>query len=114
MTAAPTDHTALVVEDLRTHFTVPAGAVKAVDGVSLALDRGKTLGVVGESGSGKTVLARTIMGLNVAGNAMTTGSVGLRFFFLSFIHRIRDTNVNTVRNENHSLNERFSDAEYST
>ena len=75
MTAAPTDHTALVVEDLRTHFTVPAGAVKAVDGVSLALDRGKTLGVVGESGSGKTVLARTIMGLNVAGNAMTTGSV---------------------------------------
>jgi len=66
---------ALVVENLRTHFTVPGGAVKAVDGVSLSLERGKTLGVVGESGSGKTVLSRSIMGLNVAGNAVTSGSV---------------------------------------
>lgn len=66
---------ALVVENLRTHFTVPGGAVKAVDGVSLSLERGKTLGVVGESGSGKTVLSRSIMGLNVASNAVTSGSV---------------------------------------
>ena len=65
----------LVVEDLRTHFSVPAGTVKAVDGVSFELSRGKTLGVVGESGSGKTVLSRSIMGLNVASNATTTGSV---------------------------------------
>ena len=65
----------LVVKDLRTHFTVPAGAVKAVDGVSLKLERGKTLGVVGESGSGKTILSRSIMGLNVVANAVTTGSV---------------------------------------
>ncbi|MFK8023659.1 MAG: ABC transporter ATP-binding protein [Ilumatobacter sp.] len=65
----------LVVEDLRTHFEVPAGWVKAVDGVSLSLERGKTLGVVGESGSGKTVLSRSIMGLNVVPNVRTTGSV---------------------------------------
>ena len=65
----------LVVEDLRTHFHVAAGAVKAVDGVSFSLARGTTLGVVGESGSGKTVLSRSIMGLNTAGNAVTTGSV---------------------------------------
>ena len=65
----------LVVEDLRTHFRVPAGAVKAVDGVSFRLPRGTTLGVVGESGSGKTVLSRSVMGLNTAGNAVTTGSV---------------------------------------
>lgn len=75
MTSDAADQPVLVVEDLRTHFLVPAGAVKAVDGVSLSLPRGKTLGVVGESGSGKTVLARTIMGLNIAGNAVTTGSV---------------------------------------
>jgi oligopeptide/dipeptide ABC transporter ATP-binding protein len=65
----------LVVEDLKTHFRVPAGVVRAVDGVSLTVERGKTLGVVGESGSGKTVLARSIMRLNVAGNAETSGSV---------------------------------------
>ena len=38
-------------------------AVRAVDGVSLSIDEGRTLGLVGESGSGKTTLARTILGL---------------------------------------------------
>ena len=37
--------------------------VRAVDGVSLKLERGKALGIVGESGSGKTILSRSIMGL---------------------------------------------------
>ena len=71
----PGDEPLLVVEDLRTHFKVEAGMVKAVDGVSFSLDRGKTLGIVGESGSGKTVLSRSVMRLNTAGNAHTTGSV---------------------------------------
>ena len=44
-------------------------------GVSLALERGKTLGIVGESGSGKTVLSRAIMGLLPPGGATQTGSV---------------------------------------
>jgi oligopeptide/dipeptide ABC transporter ATP-binding protein len=64
----------LEVDDFRTHFQTPAGLVRAVDGVSLTLERGKTLGVVGESGSGKTVLSRSIMGLLTARNVVRTGT----------------------------------------
>jgi peptide/nickel transport system ATP-binding protein len=71
----PSSEPLLVVDDLHTSFHVEAGTVRAVDGVSLTLERGKTLGVVGESGSGKTVLSRPIMGLNVGGNVEVKGSV---------------------------------------
>ena len=64
-----------MVEGLKTHFKLPLGDVKAVDGVDLSVDRGRTLGIVGESGSGKTVLARTIMRLNLGVNVHTEGSV---------------------------------------
>ena len=70
-----TEEPLLVVEELKTHFELPAGMVKAVDGVSLTLERGKTLGVVGESGSGKTVLSRTIMRLILGSNVHTSGTV---------------------------------------
>jgi peptide/nickel transport system ATP-binding protein len=53
----------LDVADLRTYFHTPRGVVKAVDGVSFRLGRGRTLGLVGESGCGKSVLSRSIMGL---------------------------------------------------
>ncbi len=53
----------LEVEELRTHFYTRDGVVKAVDGVSLALERGQTLGVVGESGCGKSVTALSVMRL---------------------------------------------------
>ena len=51
----------LEVRKLRTSFFTDAGEVKAVDGVSFNLDRGKVLGIVGESGSGKSVTAYSIM-----------------------------------------------------
>jgi len=73
--AAPLDGPLLAVEDLHTHFHTSRGIARAVDGVSLSLERGKTLGVVGESGSGKTVLARSIMGLLPKSGTERTGSI---------------------------------------
>ena len=69
-----TDEPLLVLDDLKTSFKTERGLVRAVDGVSLSMQRGEALGVVGESGSGKTVLSRSIMGL-LPSTAVTSGSV---------------------------------------
>ncbi len=53
----------LRVRDLRTSFQTETGTVRALDGISLTVEKGKTLAVVGESGCGKSVTAMTIMGL---------------------------------------------------
>src|SRR5436305_2858530 len=51
----------LEVRNLRVQFPLDEGTVRAVDGVSYSLRRGRTLGVVGESGCGKTVTAQSIL-----------------------------------------------------
>ncbi|MEY2643094.1 MAG: Oligopeptide transport protein superfamily, ATP-binding protein, partial [Actinomycetota bacterium] len=61
--------------ELRTHFRTPRGIARAVDGVTLQIRRGQSLGVVGESGSGKTVLSRSIMGLLPRNGVIREGSV---------------------------------------
>ena len=62
------------VRQLSTSFRTARGTVRAVDGVSIELDRGKTLGIVGESGSGKSVFARSMMNL-LPPSAQTRGTV---------------------------------------
>jgi peptide/nickel transport system ATP-binding protein len=65
----------LAVEDVATHFETDRGLVRAVDGVSFTLERGRTLGIVGESGSGKTILARSVMGLLPKSGIVRRGSI---------------------------------------
>jgi peptide/nickel transport system ATP-binding protein len=63
----------LEVRDLRTSFRTDDGIVKAVDGVTFSVEKGKTLGIVGESGCGKSVTCLTIMGLNNPRNSTSSG-----------------------------------------
>src|SRR2546423_1327779 len=73
-TDAPLDGALLEVDNVQTHFKSERGLVRAVDGVSFSLERGKTIGIVGESGCGKSVLSRSIMGL-LPSNAVRHGSI---------------------------------------
>jgi oligopeptide/dipeptide ABC transporter ATP-binding protein len=70
MTTKPTNTTVLKVTELKKHFPLQGGFfqrvtgwVKAVDGVNLSIEKGKTLGLVGESGCGKTTIGRVILKL---------------------------------------------------
>ncbi len=65
----------LEVKDLRTSFFTDAGEVKAVNGVSYSLERGKVLGIVGESGSGKSVSAYSILQILAPTGKIVGGSI---------------------------------------
>lgn len=67
----------VTIDNLSVTFATDAGAVKAVDDVSLRVAPGEVLAIVGESGSGKTVTAKTILGL-LPETATASGAVVLR------------------------------------
>jgi peptide/nickel transport system ATP-binding protein len=88
----------LEVKDLRTHFRTDDGIVKAVDGVSFEVEKGKTLGIVGESGCGKSVTCLTIMGLNPPRNTISSGEANFKGENLLTMSkkRLRDVRGNDI------------------
>jgi peptide/nickel transport system permease protein len=71
----PVADAVLEIRDLQVHYETPAGPVRAVDGVSCTVGRGRMTGLVGESGCGKTTLAMTLLGLIPAPGRVVAGTV---------------------------------------
>jgi peptide/nickel transport system ATP-binding protein len=63
----------LWVEDLSVEFRTRSGTVRALEHISLTVDKGATVGIVGESGSGKSVLAYAVLGILDAAGRVTSG-----------------------------------------
>jgi oligopeptide/dipeptide ABC transporter ATP-binding protein len=68
----------LTVDNLRVHFFLDQGVVRAVDGVSFSLESGRTLGIVGESGSGKSVIGLSILRIVPSPGRIVGGKIYLR------------------------------------
>ena len=69
------DDTLLELRNLKVSFPLREGTIRAVDGVSLEVRRGRTLGVIGESGSGKSVMAQAVLRLTPPPGVITDGEI---------------------------------------
>ena len=76
----------LLIDNLTVEYPTASGPLRAVDGVSLSIGRGETLGIVGESGSGKTTLVTTVLGLLRPPARITSGRVVLAGEDLATLH----------------------------
>jgi peptide/nickel transport system ATP-binding protein len=86
----------LDVRDLRVSFETEDGTLTACDGVSYAVDEGRTLGIVGESGSGKSVSVLTVMGLTRLSGARVAGEI---LFDGRDLLRLSDPELRAVRGD---------------
>ncbi|HEY8337927.1 MAG TPA: ABC transporter ATP-binding protein [Tardiphaga sp.] len=88
----------LDIRNLSTSFSTRNGEVRPVDGISLTVARGKTLGIVGESGSGKSMLSLSIMGLVPPSGKIVGGEVLLEGTDLTRLSRgaMRDVRGNRI------------------
>jgi len=106
----------LEIRDLKMHFPVKGGvlsrqvaAVKAVDGVSLDVGRGETLGLVGESGCGKSTLGKSIVRLtNPTAGSIKFGGVDITHMSQSRLRPIRKNLQMVFQDPAESLNSRLS------
>lgn len=94
----------LEIQDLHTYFTTKRGLIKAVNGVTLSLEQGKTLGIVGESGSGKSVTVMSILKLFEANQRIHQGSIdfeGKRISEYSFkqLSTVRGNDISVIFQE---------------
>ncbi len=89
----------LKVNDLKIEFTTDRAKILAVDGINIALDKGKTLGLVGESGCGKSVTALAIMGL-LPGHAAVTGNI---YYNDRDLLQLKNNEMNKIRGNQISM-----------
>ncbi|MFN3705450.1 MAG: ABC transporter ATP-binding protein [Thermoflexales bacterium] len=77
LTTAPQDtrQTLIEVRDLKVEFNIRGGVVKAVDGLTLDIKCGQTVGIIGESGCGKSVTARAILRMVPKPGKITGGQI---------------------------------------
>jgi len=91
----------LQITDLRTEIRLKQGVVHAVDGVTIHVETGETLGIVGESGCGKTMTALSIMQLLPTGGHITGGSISMggqeiSSFSVEDMRRIRGNEIGMI------------------
>jgi peptide/nickel transport system ATP-binding protein len=84
----------LEINDLKTQIQLREGVVHAVDGVTLEVSPGETLGIVGESGCGKTMTALSIMKLLPTGGRIAAGSIKLNGLEIS---QLAEENMRKIR-----------------
>ncbi len=90
----------LKINNLHTYFTTKQGVIKAVNGVSLSIESGKTLGIIGESGSGKSQTAMSVLRLFEKNQKIHDGEI---VFDGKIISALSDAEMRKIRGNSISM-----------